>query len=140
MKPAIFAAIMDQFTIHANDPIISESESTTEKDSLAISTEDSEVVKAVKEILETRVRPVIQGDGGDLEFCGFDEPSGTVKLKLQGACRSCSSSVVTLKNGIENMLRFYVPEVKLVEQVHDEAELASDAAFHQFEDSKKPKE
>lgn len=137
LKPAIFAAIMDQYTIHANEPIIQEAAESQGVDSLSAAEEDSEVVKAIKEILETRVRPVIQGDGGDLEYCGFDEEAGVVKLKLQGACRSCASSVVTLKNGIQNMLMFYIPEVKEVIQVEDETEQASEAAFKAFEASKK---
>ncbi len=124
--------------MYPDEPIL---KVTTTADAKSTSTDenDSEVMRAIKEILETRVRPVIQGDGGDLEFVGFDEPSGTVKLRLQGACRSCSSSVVTLKNGIENMLKFYIPEVKLVEQVMDETEEAAQAAFDEFEHSKDDK-
>lgn len=139
LKPQIFSAIMDQFTIYKNDPVVKEessgssSEAQDTSDSLAIRDTDSEVVKAIKEILETRIRPVIQGDGGDLNFEGFDEASGTVKLKLQGACRSCASSVVTLKNGIENMLKFYIPEVKEVLQVEDELESLAEKEFKKFE-------
>jgi len=135
IKPSVFAAIMDHYTMHKDEPIIKarSDEPTSPADSMAIQEGDSEVVKAVKEILESRVRPVIQGDGGDLNYEGFDEATGTVKLKLQGACRSCSSSVVTLKNGIENMLKFYVPEVKEVLQVHDPVEDVNEEAFRQFE-------
>jgi Fe-S cluster biogenesis protein NfuA len=78
---------------------------------------DSEIVAMIKELLETRVRPAIQEDGGDIEYRGFEEGSGIVKLKLKGSCRGCSSSSVTLKNGIERMLMHYVPEVQSVEQV-----------------------
>lgn len=134
LKPMIFSALMDQFTMFKGQPIMSEQETGgSEDNSMAVKDTDSEVVKAVKEILESRVRPVIQGDGGDLSYEGFDEATGTVKLKLQGACRSCSSSVVTLKNGIENMLKFYVPEVKQVLQVEDATEAASEKAFEAFE-------
>ena len=69
---------------------------------------DSEVVSMIKELLDTRIRPTIQDDGGDIEYRGFDEETGTVKLKLRGACRTCDSSTVTLKNGIESMLMHYV--------------------------------
>jgi Fe-S cluster biogenesis protein NfuA len=74
----------------------------TEIDSLAYDENDSEVVGMIKELLETRIRPAIQEDGGDIEFRGFHD--GQVLLKLRGACRTCDSSTVTLKNGIESML------------------------------------
>ncbi len=77
-----------------------------ERDSLEYDENDSEVVGMIKELLETRVRPAIQEDGGDIEFKGFED--GYVMLKLRGACRTCDSSTVTLKNGIEGMLMHYV--------------------------------
>lgn len=77
-----------------------------EQDSLAYDENDSEVVGMIKELLETRIRPAIQEDGGDIEFRGFID--GHVHLKLRGACRTCDSSTVTLKNGIEGMLMHYV--------------------------------
>lgn len=70
------------------------------------SEEDEEVVGMISELLETRIRPAIQEDGGDIEFRGFKD--GNVLLKLRGACRTCDSSTVTLKNGIESMLMHYV--------------------------------
>ncbi|CAF1927898.1 hypothetical protein YC2023_058732 [Brassica napus] len=72
--------------------------------------DNSETVAMIKELLETRIRPAVQDDGGDIEYCGFDPESGIVKLRLQGACSGCPSSSVTLKSGIENMLIHYVPE------------------------------
>ncbi|XP_029572038.1 NFU1 iron-sulfur cluster scaffold homolog, mitochondrial-like [Salmo trutta] len=80
---------------------------------------DDEVITMIKELLDTRIRPTVQEDG-DVLYCGFED--GTVKLKLQGSCTSCPSSMVTLKSGIQNMLQFYVPEVEGVEQVKDEQE------------------
>ncbi|KAI0542165.1 scaffold protein Nfu/NifU N terminal-domain-containing protein [Xylaria digitata] len=77
-----------------------------ERDSLAYDENDDEVVGMIKELLETRIRPAIQEDGGDIEFRGFED--GYVKLKLRGACRTCDSSTVTLQNGIEGMLMHYV--------------------------------
>ena len=71
----------------------------------------------IKELLETRIRPAVQEDGGDIVFKGFDAASGVVTLKMMGACSGCPSSSATLKHGIENMLRHYVPEVRSVEQV-----------------------
>ena len=84
-------------------------DSSVEEDSLAYDENDSEVVGMIKELLETRIRPAIQEDGGDIEFRGFED--GMVLLKLRGACRTCDSSTVTLKNGIESMLMHYVSTV-----------------------------
>jgi len=95
--------------------------------------EDSEVVAMIKELLDTRIRPAIQDDGGDVEFRGFDERTGTVKLMLRGACRTCDSSTVTLRNGIEGMLMHYVEEVKCVEQVLDQEEEVALKEFERFE-------
>ena len=75
-------------------------------------------MKEIKELITERIRPTIQEDGGDLEFVSYEDK--IVKVRLQGACTSCPSSVVTLKNGIKNMLQFYLPEIEDVEQVNDE--------------------
>lgn len=74
----------------------------------------------IKELLETRIRPAVQDDGGDILYSGFDEETGIVKLTLAGSCSGCPSSEVTLKNGVENMLMHYIPEVRGIEQVLDE--------------------
>jgi len=102
-----------------------------EEDSLAYNENDSEVVGMIKELLETRIRPAIQEDGGDIEFRGFED--GYVMLKLRGACRTCDSSTVTLKNGIEGMLMHYIEEVKGVHQVLDQEEEIALAEFAKFE-------
>jgi Fe-S cluster biogenesis protein NfuA len=78
---------------------------------------DPEVVAQIRELLDTRVRPAVAGDGGDIIFKGFDGGSGIVFLHLRGSCAGCPSSTLTLKNGIENMLRHYIPEVNSVEAV-----------------------
>jgi Fe-S cluster biogenesis protein NfuA len=111
VRPEIFALITEAIT--AGDTIVNVTEredggheSAAEEDSLAYNENDSEVVGMIKELLETRIRPAIQEDGGDIEFKGFED--GQVKLKLRGACRTCDSSTVTLKNGIESMLMHYV--------------------------------
>jgi Fe-S cluster biogenesis protein NfuA len=80
-----------------------------------VAPEDAEVVAQIKELLDTRVRPAVASDGGDIVFRGFRD--GVVKLHMQGSCSGCPSSRATLKHGIENMLRHYVPEVIGVEQV-----------------------
>ncbi|KAF3355946.1 hypothetical protein VdG1_06684 [Verticillium dahliae VDG1] len=106
-----------------------------EEDSLAYNEDDSEVVGMIKELLETRIRPAIQEDGGDIEFRGFED--GVVLLKLRGACRTCDSSTVTLKNGIEGMLMHYIEEVKSVNQVMDPEEDIALEEFAKFEEKLK---
>ncbi|XP_070820550.1 NFU1 iron-sulfur cluster scaffold homolog, mitochondrial [Chaetodon trifascialis] len=116
IKPDVFAAIMDFFT--SGLPVVSENSKPSED--TAPSDDDDEVVAMIKELLDTRIRPTVQEDGGDVLYRGFED--GIVKLKLQGSCTSCPSSIITLKSGIQNMLQFYVPEVESVEQVKDEEE------------------
>jgi len=112
IKPEVFSLITEAVT--SGEQIVNTVENKsaeagqegTEEDSLGYSENDSEVVGMIKELLETRIRPAIQEDGGDIEFRGFE--NGMVLLKLRGACRTCDSSTVTLKNGIESMLMHYV--------------------------------
>nr|XP_015202057.1 PREDICTED: NFU1 iron-sulfur cluster scaffold homolog, mitochondrial-like [Lepisosteus oculatus] len=93
--------------------------------------DEDEVVAMIKELLDTRIRPTVQEDGGDVIFKGFED--GTVKLKLVGSCTGCPSSSVTLKNGIQNMLQFYIPEVDEVEQVQDEVDEINLKVFSEVE-------
>ncbi|XP_041803041.1 NFU1 iron-sulfur cluster scaffold homolog, mitochondrial [Chelmon rostratus] len=95
------------------------------------SEDDDDIVAMIKELLDTRIRPTVQEDGGDVIFKGFDD--GTVKLKLVGSCTGCPSSTVTLKNGIQNMLQFYIPEVDNVEQVEDEVDEINAKVFSELE-------
>uniref|UniRef100_A0A8C3G1K9 NFU1 iron-sulfur cluster scaffold homolog, mitochondrial n=1 Tax=Cyclopterus lumpus TaxID=8103 RepID=A0A8C3G1K9_CYCLU len=97
----------------------------------SISEDDDDIVSMIKELLDTRIRPTVQEDGGDVIFKGFE--AGTVKLKLVGSCTGCPSSSVTLKNGIQNMLQFYVPEVDNVEQVEDEVDEINAKVFSELE-------
>lgn len=122
LKPEVFAAIMDFYT--SGNPLFLDSKTAASMDT-AIQEDDSEMVAMIKELLETRIRPAVQDDGGDIVYRGFDEETGIVKLKMQGACSGCPSSSVTLKSGIENMLMHYVPEVKGVEQEFDPEEEAT---------------
>ncbi|KAJ4964634.1 hypothetical protein NE237_016483 [Protea cynaroides] len=117
LKPEIFAAIMDFYT--SGQPLFLDSSVAASMDT-AILEDDSETVAMIKELLETRIRPAVQDDGGDIEYRGYDPETGVVKLRMQGACSGCPSSSVTLKSGIENMLMHYVPEVKGVEQELDD--------------------
>ena len=117
IKPEIYSILMEYFT--SQQPLFRSQEdrdAAGPQDTRILDT-DSETVAMIKELLDTRVRPAIMEDGGDIEYRGYDE-DGIVKLKLKGSCRGCSSSSVTLKNGIENMLMHYIPEVKGVEQVN----------------------
>lgn len=112
LKPAIMGAIMDHFT--RGLPLVREGAGEAAAGAPA---EDDEVVAQIKELIETRVRPAVAQDGGDIIYQGFDEGSGVVYLHLRGACAGCPSSQMTLKHGIENMLRHYIPEVNAVEAV-----------------------
>jgi Fe-S cluster biogenesis protein NfuA len=114
MKVPVLAAIMDHFT-HGL-PVI-EGASDEADDSASYGEGDPEIVAQIKELIDTRVRPAVAQDGGDIIYKGFDGGSGIVFLHLQGSCAGCPSSTMTLKNGIENMLRHYVPEVTAVEAV-----------------------
>jgi len=89
-----------------------------QKESVIASENDSDIVKQIKELIEIKVRPAVAMDGGDIIFHSFEE--GIVRLVLKGSCSGCPSSTVTLKNGIENMLKHYIPEVESVEQVEDD--------------------
>ncbi|XP_068662400.1 nifU-like protein 4, mitochondrial [Aristolochia californica] len=121
LKPEIFAAIMDFYS--SGQPLFLDANAASSMDT-AIHVDDSEVVAMIKELLETRIRPAVQDDGGDIEYRGFDLDTGIVKLRMQGACSGCPSSSVTLKSGIENMLMHYVSEVKGVEQELDDEDAA----------------
>lgn len=112
LKPQVLGAIMDHFV--AGRPVIDEDSADDLQDE-DVDPADQEVVDQIKELLDTRVRPAVAGDGGDIVFRGYRD--GIVRLHMQGACSGCPSSRATLKHGIENMLRHYVPEVVAVEQV-----------------------
>lgn len=110
IKPEVFSIITQAVT--SGETIVTSVEGATDidqesgEDSLSYNEDDDEVVSMIKELLETRIRPAIQEDGGDIDLKGFE--NGIVMLKLRGACRTCDSSTVTLKNGIESMLMHYV--------------------------------
>ena len=130
VKPLVFATLMDFFS--SNQPIILE-ETRDDQETNQESEEIDETVAMIKELLDTRIRPTVQEDGGDVQFVSFDPVTGIVGLKLQGACSTCPSSLVTLKNGIENMIQFYVPEVKGVQEVKDHLDQLAEDEFKKFE-------
>ena len=117
LKPAILGAIMEHFMSGA--PMMSagsqENSERADQDGEFYAEADQEIVVTIKELLETRVRPAVAQDGGDITFRGYE--NGTVFLHMKGACAGCPSSTATLKHGIQNLLKHFVPEVQQVEQV-----------------------
>ena len=103
LKPSILTGIMEHYS--SGLPAVNIEEDVIENNS----DEDTETIKQIKDLLETRVRPAVAMDGGDISFCSFED--GVVTLQMKGACAGCPSSTATLKMGIENMLRHYIPEV-----------------------------
>ncbi|XP_028142512.1 NFU1 iron-sulfur cluster scaffold homolog, mitochondrial [Diabrotica virgifera virgifera] len=133
LKPEIFATIMDFFA--SGLPVLNEASPNQDTQ---INEDDDETVQMIKELLDTRIRPTVQEDGGDIIFVAYED--GIVKLKMQGACSSCPSSVVTLKNGVQNMMQFYIPEVIGVEQVLDEADKVAESEFKKIDEKISAKE
>lgn len=115
LKPALLGVIMEHFT--AGRPVLNESDAASQAagGSEGEGEADDEIVAQIKALLDTRVRPAVAMDGGDIVYHSFEE--GVVYLSMRGACAGCPSSTATLKMGIENMLRHYIPEVQAVEPV-----------------------
>jgi Fe-S cluster biogenesis protein NfuA len=113
LKPAILGAIMEHFL--SGEPIVVETAAVVEAGEEFFDAGDAETVETIKELLETRVRPAVAGDGGDITFRGFR--NGTVYLAMKGSCAGCPSSTATLKHGIQNLLRHFLPDVQAVEAV-----------------------
>ena len=107
LKSSIISTINDYFEKNKNPILLEKKENSSEQ------TEDSITVKEIKKVLDTKIRPAVAKDGGDIKFVSFNE--GTVKVELRGSCSGCPSSIVTLKNGVQNLLRHYIKEVKNVE-------------------------
>ena len=105
LKPSILAGIMEHYA--SGLPVVESTDSAADDDA-----DDDDTVKQIKQLLDTRVRPAVAMDGGDIVFQNFDD--GIVTLQMRGACQGCPSSTATLKMGIENMLRHYIPEVREV--------------------------
>lgn len=109
MKPGILGAIMEHFA--TGKPVLTH----VKADDNQVNEDDGEIVAQIKELLDAKVRPAVAQDGGDITFHGFEK--GIVYLAMKGACAGCPSSTATLKSGIENMLRYYIPEVVEVQQI-----------------------
>ena len=116
VKPEILSVITEHYT--RGQPLFTED--MEEENDLTINDDDSEAVQLIKEIIAARVKPFVQEDGGDIKYVSFDEETGLVLIQMKGSCAGCPSSSVTLKNGIENMLKHYVAEVTEVAAVEDE--------------------
>lgn len=115
LKPAILGAIMEHFMSGAPLVVDNGGAEPAAGDDEFFDPADAETVATIKELIETRVRPAVAGDGGDITFRGFR--GGIVYLGMKGACSGCPSSTATLKSGIQNLLRHFVPEVQSVEQI-----------------------
>eukprot|EP00581_Thalassiosira_minuscula_P029424 CAMPEP_0183784890 /NCGR_PEP_ID=MMETSP0739-20130205/66222_1 /TAXON_ID=385413 /ORGANISM="Thalassiosira miniscula, Strain CCMP1093" /LENGTH=407 /DNA_ID=CAMNT_0026028881 /DNA_START=13 /DNA_END=1232 /DNA_ORIENTATION=+ len=117
LQTPIFGAIMDFYA--SNREVMTDVPQITDT---TILDDDDEVVAMIKELLESRIRPAVQEDGGDIKYVGYEEESGIVTVQLAGSCVGCPSSSVTLKNGVENMLMHYIPEVTGVVSLEEEEE------------------
>ncbi len=112
IKPLVLGVIMEHFT--KGLPVLNNEQEAAAPARHAADDNDSDVVRQIKEILDTRIRPAVAADGGDVVFFDFDE--GVVYLQMRGACAGCPSSSMTLKSGIENLLKHFIPEVVEVRQ------------------------
>jgi Fe-S cluster biogenesis protein NfuA len=110
LKPALLGVIMEYFLSH--ETVIIEDSLSQPSMSLESCDEDQEIINEIKDLLDTKIRPAVAMDGGDIVFENYED--GIVYLRLQGACSGCPSSTATLKSGIENMLKHYIPEVQEV--------------------------
>ena len=113
LKPLILGAIVEHFMSEA--PILKAGETNTAPDEEFFDAADADTVKTIKELIETRVRPAVANDGGDITFRGFKD--GTVYLVMKGSCSGCPSSTATLKHGIQNLLHHFVPDVTEVRPI-----------------------
>jgi Fe-S cluster biogenesis protein NfuA len=112
LKPMVLGAIMEHYVSGA--PVVAE-DGANDAAGMSYDPKDQAVVDTIKELLETRVRPAVAQDGGDITFAGFRD--GVVFLHMRGACAGCPSSTATLRHGIENLLRHFCPEVQAVQEV-----------------------
>lgn len=118
VKAPVLTKVMEHFV--AELPVVLEEDHASD-DTAQEEGGDSAIVRQLKEILDTRVRPAVAQDGGDIVFRGFEEESGVVFLELRGACSGCPSATVTLKQGVEQMLKYYVPEVTEIREYSSES-------------------
>jgi Fe-S cluster biogenesis protein NfuA len=113
LRPAILGVVTEFYL--SGEPILAGPAGPVEADAEFFDPKDAETVETIKELIETRVRPAVAGDGGDITFRGYRE--GIVYLNMKGACSGCPSSTATLKHGIQNLFHHFLPEVRAIEQV-----------------------
>ncbi len=113
LKPAVLGLIMEHFASDA--PLLVGEKKDADLDSEFFDPAEAETVATIKQIIETRVRPAVANDGGDIVFRGFRD--GVVYLAMKGACSGCPSSTATLKNGVENLMRHFLPQIRGIEQI-----------------------
>jgi NFU1 iron-sulfur cluster scaffold homolog, mitochondrial len=126
LRPRLFNALMEW--VDSDQPALMDQPEITDT---TILEDDGEVVAMIKELIEARIRPAVQEDGGDIKYVSFDEETGMVTVQLAGSCVGCPSSSVTLKQGVENMLMHYIPEVTAVQALEEEN--ADEVAGHSHE-------
>jgi Fe-S cluster biogenesis protein NfuA len=114
LKPAILGAIMEHF-LSGQPILIGDAPKAGEDEAEFFDAADAKTVETIKDLLETRIRPAVAGDGGDITFRGFKE--GIVYLQMKGSCSGCPSSTATLKHGIQNLLKHFLPDVREVQSV-----------------------
>lgn len=114
LKPQILGALMEHFT--AGQKVMTDEDAAVVSNVSSVASDDNEIVKQIKELIDTRIRPIVAQDGGDIVFYSFE--NGIVYLSMRGACAGCPSSTATLKGGIENMLKHFIPEVQAVQAVN----------------------
>ncbi|KAL7437745.1 hypothetical protein ACHAXH_003316, partial [Discostella pseudostelligera] len=131
LQTPIFGAIMDFYA--SGQPALLDAPSITDT---TILDDDSEVVAMIKELLESRIRPAVQEDGGDIKYVSYEEDTGIVTVQLAGSCVGCPSSSVTLKNGVENMLMHYIPEVTAVVSLEEEEGEGDDEGYDDVDEER----
>jgi Fe-S cluster biogenesis protein NfuA len=114
IKPKILSKILEFFSL--GEPINNVEEKQSQKNDLNYNDKDQKIVEQIKKLIDERVKPAVAQDGGDISFVKFN--NGKVFLELRGACSGCPSSTITLKSGIENMLKYYIPEITSVEAIN----------------------
>ena len=132
MRPEIFSVLMDFFENPSNKVLLDKPVITD----TTILEDDDEIVAMIKELIEDRIRPAVQEDGGDIYYRNFEEETGLVTVALAGSCVGCPSSSVTLKQGVENMLMHYIPEVTAVVAEEEEGDDGDDEGSQEEEPTK----
>jgi len=124
LRPQVLTILMDWFERTNYQPMAYPQERNATTSNNTVVVDDDEIVELIHELMNARIRPAVQEDGGDIQFVEWDEATGIVKVQLEGSCVGCPSSSVTLKQGVENMLMHYIPEIKGVEAMEEDEDEA----------------